>query len=163
MKKTDKFLIGIVVGIVILIVAAFIITFTRPQATYQAEDTPQGVAHNYLLALEKHEYERAYQYLSPTLKGYPDSPSKFASDIENNAYRFRFEKATRLQVLTTEKFTDKTVVKVQKSYFRSGGLFDSEQSITTFEVDLMLEEGNWRIVDANQYFAWCWKQETGCK
>jgi hypothetical protein len=71
MKSTDKFLIGIVVGIVLLVVAAFVITLARPEPTYQVEGTPESVAHNYLLALQKEDYQRAYGYLSPTLKGYP--------------------------------------------------------------------------------------------
>ena len=41
MKSTDKFLIGIVVAIVLLIIAALAVTLTQPEPTYLAEDTPE--------------------------------------------------------------------------------------------------------------------------
>lgn len=64
MKNTDKMLIAIVIGIVLLVVIALAITLTRPEPTYQAEDNPEGITHNYLLALQKKDYERAYVLLS---------------------------------------------------------------------------------------------------
>jgi hypothetical protein len=59
MKKSDKFLIGIVVVVVLLIVVALVITLTRPEPSYQAEDTPESVAANYLLALQKRDYNQS--------------------------------------------------------------------------------------------------------
>ena len=53
MKTTDKILIGIVAGIILLIIVALVVTLSRPEPTYQPEDTPEGIAHNYLLALQK--------------------------------------------------------------------------------------------------------------
>ena len=73
MKSTDKFLISIVIGIMLLVVVAFGIAFLRPEPTYQSEDTPEGVVHNYLMALQREEYYRAYSHLSPVIPGYPDS------------------------------------------------------------------------------------------
>jgi hypothetical protein len=163
MKSTDKFLIGIVIGIVLLVVAAFVVTLTRPAPTYQAEDTPEGVTHNYLLALQKENYQRAYGYLSPTLKGYPVSAERFAEDVEGFSWVFRLDTDTTLAVESATVTANRAVVKVRESRFNGRRLFDSSQSITIFEIKLQLEDGEWKIVDADYYFAWCWKQSEGCK
>jgi len=55
MKSSDRFLIVIIIGIVLLAGGAFALTLTRPEPTYRSEDTPEGVATNYLLALLKRE------------------------------------------------------------------------------------------------------------
>ena len=58
MKNTDKFLIGIVVSIILLVVIVFAVVLTRPEPAYQTDDTASGVAHNYLLAIQREEFER---------------------------------------------------------------------------------------------------------
>jgi hypothetical protein len=97
MKNTDKFLLAIVVGVVLLIVVAFAVVFTRPKPAYQSDDTPAGVVHNYLFALQEGNYERAYSYLSPSLDGYHLSLAAFLSPFLSNAYDF----ITNLLLLTT--------------------------------------------------------------
>jgi hypothetical protein len=160
-KSTDKFLIGIVVGIVLLVVAAFVVTLTRPEPTYRAEDTPEGVAHNYLLALQKGDYQRAYGYLSPTLKGYPVSAERFAEDVEDSSWLFRLDTDTTLAVESARVTGNRAVVKVRESRFHGSRLFDSDQSTTIFEIKLQLEEGGWKIGDADYYFAWRWRHNEG--
>jgi hypothetical protein len=162
MKTTDKVLIGIVAGIVLLIIVALVVTLTRPEPTYQAEDTPEGVAHNYLLALQKEEYERAYNYLSPTLEGYPTSVKKFEEHIHDNAWRFRLDTDVTLSVESSRVTGNFATVSVRESRFWGGDLFDSGQSTYTFDMDLRLEEGQWKIIDSGSYFAWCWDREDGC-
>jgi len=62
--KNDRFLTGILVGIGILVVLALALFFTRhDQQEYMTEESPQGVAHNYALAVFKGDYEKAYSYL----------------------------------------------------------------------------------------------------
>ncbi len=63
--RQDRFLTGILIGIALLIVAALAVYFTRQdQANYVAENTPQGVVHNYVLAVMNKDYEKAYGYLA---------------------------------------------------------------------------------------------------
>ena len=163
MKSTDKFLIGIVVGIVLLVVVAFVVALTRPEPTYRAEDTPEGVAHNYLLALKKGDYQRAYGYLSPTLEGYPASADAFAEDVEDSSRRFRFDTDTTLAVESASVTGNRAVVDVRKSRFSGGDLFDSNQYTTIFEMKLQLEDGEWKIMDAAYYFLQCWEDSDGCE
>jgi hypothetical protein len=137
MKSTDRFLIGIVVGIILLVVAAFVVTLTRPEPTYQAED----VAHNYLLALQEEDHQRAYGYLSPTLEGYPVSVERFAENVEDSRWRFRLDADTTLAVESVRVTGNRAVVDVRESRFH----------------------GEWKIVDSDYYFARCWKDSKGCK
>jgi hypothetical protein len=127
------------------------------------EDSPEGVAHNYLLALQKEDYQRAYGYLSPTLKGYPVSAERFAEDVEDSSWLFRLDTDTTLAVESAKVTANRAVVKVRESRFHGSRLFDSSQSTTIFEMKLQLEDGEWKIVDADYYFAWCWKHSEGCK
>src|SRR5512140_2099973 len=63
--RQDRFLTAILIGIAVLIVAALAVYFTRRgQAQYVAEDAPEGVVHNYVLAVLNKDYQRAYTYLA---------------------------------------------------------------------------------------------------
>jgi len=63
--KQDRFLIGILIGIVALVVISLGLFFMRKDSeAYIADDTPEGVVHNYVVALHKMDYEKAYGYLS---------------------------------------------------------------------------------------------------
>ena len=77
--KQDRFLIGILIGIGVLIVLALAVFFVRrDQATYASEATPDGVVHNYVLAVLNRDYQRAYGYLAdlshkPTLTDFREA------------------------------------------------------------------------------------------
>ena len=63
--KQDRFLIGILIGIVVLIVVALTVFLARQnKQTYMTEVTPEGVVHNYILALLNKDYQKAYGYLA---------------------------------------------------------------------------------------------------
>jgi hypothetical protein len=163
MKKSDKFLIGIVVVVVLLIVVALVITLTRPEPSYQAEDTPESVAANYLLALQKRDYNRAYFYLSPTLWGYPKSVEKFTNDITQNYPSIRLDTNTTLSIKTVNITDTNATITVLESRFQEGDLFNTSQSSYVFEMRLLLRKGEWEIVNSTRYFAACWTQYNGCK
>ena len=63
--KQDKFLTGILIGIGVLIALALILFFTRQdKREYVADTTPDGVVHNYVLAVLNKDYQKAYGYLA---------------------------------------------------------------------------------------------------
>ncbi len=63
--KNDRFLLGILIGIGALAVLAVVLFAVRQtQASYVADDNPAGVVQNYVLALYKMDYPRAYAYLA---------------------------------------------------------------------------------------------------
>ncbi len=162
MKATDKILIGIVVGVVLLVVVAFAVTLARPEPTYQDEDAAGGVAFNYLLALDNRDYARAYGYLSPGLPGRPDSVREFEDNIDRYSWRFRQDPETTLSIQSTARSGMRAVVQVQESTFYGGDIFNTGQQFTRFEMDLHLVGGDWVIEDSDNYFAPCWKDDDGC-
>jgi hypothetical protein len=63
--KQDRFLIGILIFIGLLVVTALVLFFVRQDTpTYGPEDTPDGVVHNYAVAIQNGDYEKAYGYLA---------------------------------------------------------------------------------------------------
>lgn len=63
--KQDRFLLTIVCLIGLLVIIALVLFFThRGKQNYQPEGSPQAVVHNYVLALQKEDYTRAYGYLA---------------------------------------------------------------------------------------------------
>lgn len=63
--KQDKFLTGILIGIGALILLALVLFFTRQERReYVADTTPEGVVHNYVLAVLNKDYQKAYGYLA---------------------------------------------------------------------------------------------------
>ena len=164
MKSPDKFLIGIIIAVVVLLAVVFGVILSRPAVEYQSEDTPTGVAHNYLLALQDEDYERAYGYLSPELSGYPESTIQFKRDVDRDRWRFRQGSSVSLTIQSSNLLgDDRAYIKVLETNFYSGDLFSSSQYTTDFEIFLVLENGQWKIMDSDYYFAFCWSRDDGCK
>ena len=70
--RGDRFLLAILIAIGVLVVLAVVLFYTQGGINdYGLEDTPQGVLRNYILALEKGDYQRAYSYLHDA-QGKPD-------------------------------------------------------------------------------------------
>lgn len=165
MKSTDKFLIGIVAGIIILIVVALVVALGKPEDTYHNTNTPESVVHDYLLALQKEDYPKAYGYLSSTIKGYPRTTGKFVADIENSGWNFYSINENTFSIdLEEVKITGNSAsVVVHSSQFRGGGIFESGQSYRTFEVKLIMVKNEWKITYSDYGFAYCWANQGGCK
>jgi len=165
MKLTDKFLFAIAVGVVILVAALLIsaVLYFKP-FLYQADDTPEGVVHNYLLALQRQDYERAYSYLSPSLAGYPATVERFAADVDRFAvdvnhppYDVNWYKGDVSLTVEPEWATgDDAGVMVHRTKTRNGDLFDGGQDSYTFYVGLRRENGAWKIEFAEWYWSYCW-------
>ena len=63
--KQDKFLTGILIGIGALILLALGLFFLRQdKRDYVANTNPDGVVHNYVLAILNKDYQKAYGYLA---------------------------------------------------------------------------------------------------
>ena len=163
MKSSDKFLVGIVAGIIILIVVTLVVTLSQPEPTYKSDNSPETVVHNYLLALQKEDFEIAYGYLSPDLIGYPASVEIFYDSILDSSWNFRQGRESTISTEPAKIIGNSATVQVHETIFRGGDLFESSQSTNVFEMRLHLEHDEWKIVDSSYYFAWCWDQEKGCK
>ena len=166
MKGNNKFLLSIVLGVVLLVVVTFAVILRRPAPTYQLDEQPGGVAHNYLLALQRQEFERAYGYLSPTLKGYPPSVDRFAADILDNRWDFQFNNNTSVSVVidSVQVIGEEAVISVRQTTFYRDGFLSSNQYTTTFTMRLRLAQpdGAWKIIDSESYWLNCWQEAEGC-
>jgi len=166
MKKTDKLLLGIVVGIVLLVLVTFVVALNKPKPTYQPEDTPDGVAFNYLFALQQKDYERAYEYLSASVRGRPRDANAFADDIQDHSWIFRNleSSSTTLEVDSFNVNGKRADVKIRETRFYEGDLFNSNQYSNLFNMTLRQnDDGEWKIEDADDYWVWCWDDIGGCK
>lgn len=164
MKKTDKILIGIVAGILLLVVVAFAVALSKPKPAYQAETAPEGVAFNYLFALQQKDYERAYGYLAPSIKGYPKTAEAFVDDIRDNSWTFSRldDSSTTLGVDSVDVNGKRADIKILETRFYEGDLFSSSQYTNTFNVTLrQAENGQWKIVESDSYWLYCWSDPKG--
>ncbi|MBW8012441.1 MAG: hypothetical protein FVQ83_14595 [Chloroflexi bacterium] len=162
MKGTDKFLIAIVVGVIILAAAAIGVALMQSEAAYLSDDTPEGVTHNYLLAIQNEDYERAYSYLSPDLIEYPEDVIEFKRDINLNLFIFRQNTSNTIEILSSSIYGENADVEVRETSFHQGDFFDSYRSTNNFVITLTIIDGEWKIVNGDYYFAPCWR-DYGCK
>jgi hypothetical protein len=164
-KGTDKFLVGIVAGVVILVIAVLAVALLRPnQPAYEPDDTAEGVAHNYLLALQLEDYERAYGYLSRTLPSRPADAEAFERNVQDKRWPFGYyDDDVSLAIEAVSVTGERARIVVRQTVFYRGGLFDSGQSSSTFEMTLRREGGAWEVADSELYWATCWASSEGCQ
>lgn len=162
MKRTDRFLLAIIAGVVLLVGVALAVALTRPAQSYLPETSPGSVAHNYLLALKQRDDARAYSYLSPQLAGYPADLETFSADLDR--YNWNFNRDAATIALGDERISDeRAVVSISESHFYEGGLFNSNQYTNSFDITLRREDGAWKIVSADAYWVACWAEQGPCE
>ena len=158
MRGTDKFLIGIAIGALLLVVVTFVVVLLQPEPEYRPEATAEDVVHNYLLALQKGEYERALSYINP--KYPPEDVKAFVEDINDCRWDFRLLGRETSQIVEPAQVTGKrATVKVQVSIFYSGNLLVSGQQRYDFKMSLVTEDGKWKIVDGDVYWCYWWNED----
>ncbi len=146
--KQDRFLIGILIGIGVLVVAALVVFFTgQSQATYLPEDTPDGVVHNYVLAVLNKDYPRAYGYLA-------DLDSKPSYDTFRQAFAVgRVNPGENgIKVGAAEITGDSATVDVTMLN-PSGGPFSSGFN-DVGRAQLVMQNGTWKISSMPAYNVW---------
>ncbi len=137
--KQDRFLTGILIGIgVIVIIALSLFFLRRGEARYVSEDKPEGVIQNYVLALQKKDFEKAYGYLAEG-----NNKPKFSEFREFFISSFESYNRSGLSFGTSSITGDTAFVTViiQRNY---GGPF-SEISRQHETVDLSLQNDSWKI------------------
>ena len=146
--KQDRFLTGILVGIGLLVVVALAVFFTRKDSqTYASDDTPEGVVHNYVLAVLNKDYEKAYGYLAelkykPT---YADFRRAFLNGEVNPANQ-------AVDIGTSDIVGDTATVELQL-ISNSGDPFSTGYR-NTQTADLVKQAGAWKLTLMPQYNFW---------
>ncbi|MEO5887372.1 MAG: hypothetical protein ABIQ77_06900 [Anaerolineales bacterium] len=153
--KQDRFLTGILVGIGLLVVVALTVFFTRKDTqTYVSDETPDGVVHNYVLAVLNKDYEKAYGYLAdldnkPTYEEFHDSFLTGMINPDNSG----------VDIGKSDITGDDATVEVTLVYNASDpfstGYRDTQRAI------LVMQNGAWKISSMPQYnfFDYNWYQE----
>ena len=157
--KQDRFLIGILIFIGLLVIAAVTLFFVRNRTpTYGPENTPQGVLYNYAVALQLNDYERAYGYLA-------DKDNKPTLDTFKQAFLTRQldTTTTALQIGNVQTLqTNEVWINVTVQYAGSG-VFNSGWS-STDRATLEKQNGAWKITYLpNPYWGYDWYQPTPTK
>ena len=164
-KHTDKYLIGIVVGSIVLVITSIFMVQSLPEPSYKDGVSPESVAHNYLLALHQDDYVRAYSYLSMQLDGYPKTADEFEDLVLNNSWDFRIDDNDNVQteVIEVDIEDDRARVLVRETTFYSGGIFSDVYDLSTFRITLRLDNEVWKIRSASQYWSNCLSDPSACQ
>jgi hypothetical protein len=154
--KQDRFLLGILIGIGALVILALALFFVRKDETltYEADDTPEGVVHNYVVAVFQRDYEKAYGYLAdkkdkPSLEQFREAFLQNYVNPDN----------TGIDIGEVEFNGDEAYVTVYIQYgssdpFSSG--YRNEERAA-----LVSQGGDWKIEQMpGNFWAWDWYQPT---
>jgi len=147
--KQDRFLTGILIGIGVLIVAALVVFFTRQQQiSYEPEDAPEGVVHNYVLAILNKDYEKAYGYLA-------DLNQKPTYDTFRQAFAVgRLDPGqSGIKIGTADVTGDSATVDVTMVNTQGGDPFASGFN-DLGRAQLMRQNGAWKISSMPTYNLW---------
>ncbi|MCP4139916.1 MAG: DUF4878 domain-containing protein [Chloroflexi bacterium] len=150
--KNDRFLTVILVVIALLVVVSLSLFFIRQDsATYLAEDTPSSIVHNYILAIEKGEYERAYGYLAEK-----ELKPSYAEFEQNFLF---YDNNTGYQIGETAIAGNTASVEVTIMEGSGGFLFERHYDYVE-NAGLSKENGEWKIVQMPyNYWSWEWYTE----
>lgn len=153
--RQDRFLTGILIGIAVLVVIALAVFFLRSGTqSYISEDAPEGVVHNYVVAILNKDYEKAYGYLAD-LEHKP-AYERFRNDFLRGTVNP--ENAT-VDIGRSEVNGETASVEVVLIYNPSdpfsSGYRDVQRAI------LVRQDGAWKLSSMPGYYFWefSWYQE----
>jgi hypothetical protein len=154
--KQDRFLVGILIFIGLLVIAALVLFFVRQDVqVYSADDTPEGVIRNYALALQKQDFQRAYGYLAdednkPTYEAFRRAFLTNILDVSSNALQ-----VGNVQYISGDEATVSLTV-----LYAGGGPFSQGWS-STDTATLVQQDGGWKLIRMpNPFWAYDWYQST---
>jgi hypothetical protein len=154
MMKQDKFLIGIIVGILVLVVLAVVFFFVRQSSQgYVTGNEPQDIVHNYAYALQEKDYERAYGYLAEG----EDKPSwsEFQAALSPDWVHSSGMGVRILEQHIVEKADDEDEAVVDVVILQGGGgPFDGGYR-SNDSARLLKQNGEWKLI-AMPYPYWEW-------
>lgn len=146
--KQDRFLAGILIGIAALIVVALAVFLTREnKQAYSPEGTPEGVVHNYVLAVLNKDYQKAYGYLADleNKPSYDTFRHSFATGSLNPADTG--VKIGSADVTGEDATVDVSMVNAPRDPF--GGEYTNAGT-----AQLVMQNGVWKISSMPTYNLW---------
>ena len=152
--KNDRFLLGILIGIGLLVALALGLYFLRQEGpAYREDQTPAGVVHNYITAVQLGDYERAYTYLAEKSDkpNYESFRQAFISmlDPQNASIQIGATYTT-----DQEANVEITILRSNNGLF--GGTYREQQSAL-----LIQQDGEWKLFNGPYpYWNWDWYQPS---
>jgi hypothetical protein len=146
--KQDRFLTGILIGIAVLVLAALAIFFLRrDRQTYVSDALPEGVVHNYVLAILNKDYQKAYGYLAdqehkPTYDEFRNSFLRGMVNPGNSA----------VDVGASEIDADTASVEIDVIYTPGDPFSSGYRDVQ--HVLLVNQDGKWKITSMPTYNFW---------
>lgn len=151
--KNDRFLIGILIGITLIVLLSVgIVLFTHNELTYQSDDTPEGVVNNYLIAWNQEDYDKVASYL------YEANNKPEYQMILQSAYESKYS------VDTTSIRIEKSVIRGDEAsvvvtlIYQPGDPFSTSTQSSDL-VTFVKQDGAWKIKQfPYPYWGWDWYQ-----
>ena len=146
--KQDRFLLGILIGIGVLILAALAVFFFRQnRQTFGSETTPDGVVHNYILAVLNGNYQKAYGYLADleNKPSYDNFRRSFATGSVNPSN-------AGVTIGKTDVTGEDATVEVNTMNTQNDPF--SPEYNNTGSADLVKQNGGWKILSMSAYNLW---------
>jgi hypothetical protein len=139
----DRFLLAIVAGTILLVVASIVVVFLlgRARSVPPADpNSPAGVVHAYIEAARAGDVQRARSYLTREVRAQVEARDRLDS------YRSSRDDNARIVVetVTMSDTTAEVKVTISRFYARSDP-FSSSTSHYDVTVKLIREDGAWRI------------------
>ena len=150
--RQDRFLQGILIFILVLVLAALVSYFGfQREQTYLPETTPENISRNYVLALQRKDYQKAYGYLQQT----EETPSFPA--FQESLIRMRPSLAeTGVQIVDVSQRDDRAFLDIVLIH---GGNGPFGRTWREEAAGLLVREGQeWKISRfPPPYWGWDWK------
>jgi hypothetical protein len=138
--RQDRFLSGILIGIAALVMLAVALFFVRANTLdYGEEDTPTGVVNNYIIAVKKGDFERAYGYLAE-FDGKPELVEFEQTFRQLQSWEVG---GAGVEVGAASVSSERTLVVV--SMVRGGGGLFNDPYRNQESAELVVEKGAWKI------------------
>ncbi len=153
--KQDRFLIGILAAICVLVVISLVLFFVRKDnQNYLAGDSPEAVVHNYALAVHQGDYQRAYSYLAdkdnkPTYDRFRQAFLTHQVNVSQNGLR-----VGKVDITGNEAIVQVTVTYSSSDPFSRGWSSDETAVLTK-------QDGGWKLSQMpSNYWGWDWYQSS---
>jgi hypothetical protein len=144
MKSSNRFLLGFGIAITVLVVITITLVLTnRSITTLLPENTPEGTVQRFLLAVQDHDFQKAYSYLNVVESGrkltYDDWTKSISPRLQNSSTAW---KATFGKIAITG---DTATVEVLIDIFQPTGPFDNPVRTQADNYQLKLINRQWSI------------------
>jgi len=152
--KQDRFLVGILVGIGALVVIALVLFFARQdKQEYVDDSTPEGVVHNYSLAVYEEDYEKAYGYL-----GEADNKPTFSEFQKAFFNQYVNPDNVGLEIAESKVTGDDAFVTLYIIYNTSDPFSSSYRGTETAHLER--QNGQWKLLQMPyNFWSYDWYQE----